>query len=107
MVNKLKILNAINILLSVIILLIIFVVSTFWLGSKEQHEQVVNNGLNFFFTRLSISITVAVISVLLLWLINIVLKKILKCVNYKLKKVLIIEIVVYALCSVLFVIIGM
>jgi hypothetical protein len=107
MANKKKILNAVNIFFSAIILLIIFIASTFWLGSKEHHEQAVNDGLCFFFTRLAISLVIVVVSTLLLWLINIGLKKILKCDNYKLKKVLLIEIVVYTLCSLLFVIIGM
>lgn len=97
----------INIILSIVVLLLLFLVSTFWIGTQKQHEEIMNKNLFSFITnRLLLSVSFILGSVIILWIINVGLKRLFKLAEYNIGKVIIIETAVYILCSIIFVIIG-
>lgn len=97
----------INIGLSIIVLFLLFMVSTFWIGTQKQHEEIIAKNLgSFIINRLLFSVSFIFVSVIILWIINVGLKRLFKLAKYNIRKVIITETAVYILCSIIFVFIG-
>lgn len=107
MTKKIILINVINIGLSIIVLFVLFFLAIFWIGSKEQHEQILSNGLaSFFLIKLFIDIIAVLVALAVLWLINIGLKYLFKMPDYNIKKIIMLEAIIYILSSIVFILIG-
>ncbi len=98
----------INALLVVCGLVVLFFVANISLGTQEHHEQMIAASVSkYFFGRLLINIIVTLAAVLLIWLLNIMLKKLFKLANLRTVRIAMLQLIVFILSSVVFILIGL
>jgi flagellar basal body-associated protein FliL len=103
---KLKILFVLNSLYVIAVIAILFGVSIFWLGSKEDHEQAMaNNPIGFFFSRLTISLTTSLGFAIIIFIVNLSSNFIfgIPMERSRLIKISLVELVIFTLTSMVFV----
>jgi hypothetical protein len=82
---------------------ILFFASIFFLGSKEDYEELINNSyVKFFVNRLIFNLLIGLVLVCLILFINFCIQKIGK-VRIEMKKIAIINILVYTISSIGFI----
>ena len=85
-----------------------FFVANIWLGIPEQREKLLQESLiSYFSIRLAVNIVVALALILLIWLINLIIKNIVDLNNLPLKKIAIIELLIFTGFSAVFILIGL
>jgi len=107
---KIKMLYVFNVILLMAALFVLFFSSVFWLGTKEQHQRIVVNGtISYFFGRVLISFVVGFISILIIYLVNLIYIRILRIESKEIRvlKLAFIELLILAIASVIFVLLGM
>lgn len=104
MEKSIKILVGINIGTYILVLIFLFFVSTFWLGSKEQHDKLLlENSTSFILARLTINLIVCSLGMIFISLINVLCKKLLNIKNYNTRKIIFIEILLLFVNSIIFI----
>ncbi|HYH55785.1 MAG TPA: hypothetical protein VD772_04190 [Anseongella sp.] len=106
--KKLYVLYILNVILVTGGMLLLFFVANIWLGIPEQREKLLQESLiSYFSIRLAVNIVVALALILLIWLINLIIKNIVDLNNLPLKKIAIIELLIFTGFSAVFILIGL
>lgn len=102
-----SLINVINVVLSIIIVVTLFFITIFSIGSKEHHEDIIKNSrTSFILSKLFINSLFIVLCMLILLIINLILKKIFNTKNYKIGKTLILETFIYLIFALIFILIS-
>lgn len=106
-IRIIRIIRIINVCISIFVLLLLFFVSSFWIGTQKQHEEIINENLfSFIMFRVLLNLFFVLVSIAVLWIINIGLKHLFKLTEYNILKTIVFESIIYVLSSIAFVIIG-
>lgn len=93
----------INVTLSLFGIIILCFTSIFWLGSKEQYQDLLDHSYwSFFADRLFFNLIVGIILLITIGVINSLIQKITKY-RISLRKVLMIDFLIFTICSVIFI----
>ena len=109
MKSKSRFLYAYNAIFVVLSVAAIFIAANFWMGSKEQFDELTTNKAEYFFNRFALNGFLSLILSTFLFLINKAYKYLFKLdfSNIRLLKIGLIELLIFLGSSVVFILIGM
>lgn len=98
-----SLLIGINLLLVIAGIVVLYLSSLLWMGSKEDYEDLVSNSYwSFFANRLLFNILIGLVIVLIVGLITWLAQKIIK-VKMNISKMLAVDFLVFITCSIVFI----
>ena len=101
--QTLKIGFLVNVVLGLLGIGILYFSSLFWIGSKEDYEEIVTNKYwSFFASRLMFNVIVGLVLLIIIGIINWILLRILKH-GFNIKKLLLIDLLLFIISSAIFV----
>jgi hypothetical protein len=93
----------INLILTIVGIGLLYVASLFWMGSKEDYENLANNSYwSFFANRLFFNLLIGLMMIALIGVINWIGQKITK-VKMSVWKILAIDSFIFVVCSIIFI----
>jgi hypothetical protein len=100
--KKINILAIINVPLTLLGIGVLYFSSLFWMGSKEEYDELVNTSYwSFFGNRLLLNLLVGLILIIFIGAINSLVLKITKS-EINIRRVMVIDFCIFIICSILF-----